>query len=64
MRIRSFGALALLCALVIPISANRVTAQSSEKPTQYAYVSEWGVPRAMWGDYLKGEAADNELMKK
>ncbi len=64
MRIRSFGALALLCALVIPIGANRATAQSSEKPTQYAYVSEWGVPRAMWGDYLKGEAADTELMKK
>ena len=64
MRIRSFGALALLCALIIPISANRATAQSSEKPTQYTYVSEWGVPRAMWGDYLKGEAADIDLMKK
>jgi hypothetical protein len=64
MRIRSFGALALLCALVIHISADRVIAQSSEKPTRYTYVSEWGVPRAMWGDYLKGEAADNELMKK
>jgi hypothetical protein len=64
MRIRSFGALMLLCALVIPISANRAIAQSSEKPAQYTYVSEWGVPRAMWGDYLKGEAADTELMKK
>ncbi len=64
MRIRSFGTLALLCALAVPISADRATAQSSEKPAQYTYVSEWGVPRAMWGDYLKGEAADNELMKK
>ena len=65
MRIRSFGALALLCALILPISADRATAQSqsSENP-QYTYVSEWGVPRAMWGDYLKGEAADTELMKK
>ena len=51
MRIRSFGPLVLLCALIIPISANRVIAQSSEKPAQYTYVSEWGVPRAMWGDY-------------
>jgi len=65
MRIRSIGALALLCALVVPISADRATAQSkSEKPAQYTYVSEWTVPRAMWGDYLKGEAADTELMKK
>ena len=66
MRIRSIGALALLCALIIPISADRATAQSqsSEKPTQYTYVSEWTVPRAMWGDYLKGEAADIDLMKK
>jgi hypothetical protein len=64
MRIRSFGALTLLCALIIPISANRASAQSSEKPVRYTYVSEWGVPRAMWGDYLRGETADNELMKK
>jgi hypothetical protein len=64
MRIRSIGALTLLCALFMPIGANRVSAQSSEKPTQYTYVSEWGVPRAMWGDYLKGEAADTDLMKK
>jgi hypothetical protein len=69
MRIRSFGALALLCALIVPISADRATAQSSspqskEKPAQYTYVSEWTVPRSMWADYLKGEAADNELMKK
>jgi hypothetical protein len=64
MRIRSIGALALLCALIVPISADRATAQSKEKPAQYTYVSEWTVPRAMWGDYLKGDAADNETMKK
>jgi hypothetical protein len=69
MRIRSIGALALLCALIVSISADRATAQSptaqsKEKAPQYTYVSEWTVPRAMWGDYLKGEAADNELMKK
>ena len=66
MHIRSFGALVLLCALVVPISADRASAQSpsSEKPAQYTYVSEWAVPRAMWGDYLKGEAADVDLMKK
>ena len=64
MRIRSIGALALLCALILPISADRATAQSKEKPVQYTYVSEWTVPRAMWGDYLKGDAADTDLMKK
>jgi hypothetical protein len=64
MRIRSIGALAVLCALIVPISADRATAQSKEKPALYTYVSEWTVPRAMWGDYLKGDAADNELLKK
>jgi hypothetical protein len=64
MRIRSIGAFALLCALIVPISADRATAQSKEKPPQFTYVSEWTVPRAMWGDYLKGDAADNDLMKK
>ena len=65
MRIRSVVAVVSLCALtLVPLSANRVSAQSSEKPTQYTYVSEWAVPRAMWGDYLKGDAADVDLMKK
>jgi hypothetical protein len=66
MHIRSICTLALLCALIVPISADRASAQSqpSEKPAQFTYVSEWAVPRAMWGDYLKGEAADIDLMKK
>lgn len=66
MHIRSICTLALLCALVAPFSADRALAQSqsADKPAQYTYVSEWAVPRAMWGDYLKGEAADIDLMKK
>ena len=67
MRIRSIVAVASLCALtLVPLSADRVSAQSqsSEKSAQYTYVSEWAVPRAMWADYLKGEGADIDLMKK
>jgi hypothetical protein len=67
MRIRSVGALLILCALtLVPFSANRASAQSqtAEKPPLYTYVSEWTVPRAMWADYLKGDAADNDAMKK
>jgi hypothetical protein len=42
-----------------------VHAQSApEKPPIYTYVSEWTVPRAMWADYLKQDAADNDALKK
>jgi hypothetical protein len=67
MRIRSIGVLLLLCVLaLVPLGANRVAAQSqsAEKPALYTYVSEWTVPRAMWADYLKGDAADIDIMKK
>jgi hypothetical protein len=63
MRIRSVGILLVLCALTfVPLTANRASAQSqsSEKPPLYTYVSEWTVPRAMWAEYLKGDAADND----
>ncbi len=36
----------------------------NEKPPIYHYVSEGTVPRAMWADYLKIEAADTDAMKK
>jgi hypothetical protein len=67
MRIRSIGTLLVLCTLtLVPLSAHRASAQSqsAEKPPLYTYVSEWTVPRAMWADYLKNDAADNEIMKK
>jgi hypothetical protein len=37
---------------------------AAEKPTVYTYVSEWTVPRAMWADYDKQQAAGNDAMKK
>jgi hypothetical protein len=67
MRIRTVGMLLVLCAFMFaPLSANRAVAQSqsAEKPVLYTYVSEWSVPRAMWGDYLKEEAADTDMLKK
>lgn len=67
MRIRSVVAIASLFALtLLPLSANRASAQSqsTEKPVLYTYVSEWTVPRAMWADYLKNDAADMDQMKK
>jgi hypothetical protein len=67
MRIRSICTVVALCALtLVPLSANRASAQSShaEKPVLYTYVSEWTVPRAMWADYLKNDADDVDAMKK
>lgn len=67
MRVRSICTVVLLCVLaLLPLGAHRASAQSSssEKPVLYTYVSEWTVPRAMWADYLKGDAADIDIMKK
>jgi hypothetical protein len=68
MRTRSIGTpFVLLWALALaPLCGNRVLAQSqsAEKPVLYTYVSEWAVPRAMWGDYLKSEAEDTDMLKK
>jgi hypothetical protein len=67
MRTRSLGFRVLLCALALAsLFANRTWAQSpsAEKPPLYTYVSEWTVPRAMWGDYQKIEATDNDSLKK
>jgi hypothetical protein len=67
MRTRFVGCLVLLCAFVLsPVLDNRAGAQSqsAEKPVLYTYVSEWTVPRAMWADYIKNEAADVDGMKK
>jgi hypothetical protein len=67
MRTRVIGVLFVLCALtVVTLSAHRASAQSqsAEKPYLYTYVSEWTVPRPMWADYLKNDAADTDIMKK
>jgi hypothetical protein len=37
---------------------------TAEKAPVYTYVSEWGVPRAMWADFQKQEEAGVEAMKK
>jgi hypothetical protein len=61
MRIRSVGTLLVLCAItLVPLITSRASAQSqnAEKPPLYTYVSEWTVPRAMWAEYLKGDAAE------
>jgi hypothetical protein len=67
MRIRVSTMLMVLCALTLtPVVANRsvVQAQTAEKPVLYTYVSEWTIPRAMWGDYVKSEKEDADLLKK
>jgi hypothetical protein len=67
MRSRIIGIGAVLCLLgVAGVLANLALAQapSAEKPPMYTYVSEWTVPRNMWGAYQKIEDVDNEAMSK
>jgi hypothetical protein len=68
MRKGMVGVCLAICTCVIGFLATSLRpahAQSApEKPPIYTYVSEWTVPRAMWADYLKQDAADNESMKK
>src|ERR1700682_2573332 len=67
MRSRFFGFQVLLCAFTLTLlCANGLWSQSrsAEKPASYTYVSQWAVPRAMWADYQKIAAIDNDIMKK
>jgi hypothetical protein len=67
MRTRLVGTLSGLGVLALGIlSGNPAMAQAggTEKPVLYTYVSTWAVPRAMWGDYQKNQAAEDEGMTK
>ena len=67
MRKRIAQSVFVLCALAIAmLSAGTAWTQtaSEEKPPLYTYVSEWAVPRAMWGDYQKMQATDDAGMNK
>src|SRR6266702_2710766 len=67
MRRRMGGVVFVVCALavVMLIAGNAWTqTASTEKATRYTYVSEWAVPRAMWADYQKSQAQEDEMMKK
>ena len=57
----------VVCALAVAmLSSSSAWAQSAadEKAPLYTYVSEWTVPRAMWGDYQKQVATESDMMNK
>ena len=66
MRTRFVGTLSGLGVLaLVVLSGDPAWAQAStDKPSIYTYVATWDVPRAMWGDYLKSQAADDQAMSK
>lgn len=67
MHTRFVGVLLVMCVLALmPLGGNQALAQTqnAEKPALYTYVSEWAVPRAMWADYVKNDAADVDALKK
>lgn len=69
MRNRILGLSVVVCfciGAVIGLSEREASAQmaAAEKPVVYTYVMEWGVPRAMWGDYEKQMATTGETLKK
>lgn len=56
-----------LCVVAACMCAARTAsaqAMNAEKPPLYTYVSEWSVPRAMWADYQKMEATEDDSMNK
>ncbi len=66
---RLFVLLCLVCficsmALAFAAPAFAQMQSANAKPPIYTYVSEWTVPRNMWGDYQKQETSDDQLMKK
>jgi hypothetical protein len=52
-----------VCSVVAAGPARAQSAQAEKAPV-YTYVSEWAVPRAMWGDYKKEDDIDLEALKK
>jgi hypothetical protein len=67
MRKRITGIVFVACAFAIAMlmaSTAWTQSASQEKAPLYTYVAEWAVPRAMWGDYQKSQAAEDEAMKK
>jgi hypothetical protein len=67
MRKRMCGVVFVVYALAaVMLMASNTWAQtpSAEKAPLYTYVSEWAVPRAMWNDYQKSQAQEDEMMKK
>ena len=67
MRRKITGIVLVVSAFVVAmLMASTLWAQtpSTEKAARYTYVSEWAVPRAMWGDYQKTQAGEDEAMKK
>lgn len=61
------GFLFVVCTLaIVMLGAGTAWTQSmaDEKGPLYTYVSEWAVPRAMWGDYQKSQAVEDESMNK
>lgn len=63
---RLFVFFCLACAVAGICSTGVARAQSAnmEKAPLYTYVSEWTVPRNMWGDYQKEADSDAGIMKK
>lgn len=56
-----------VCAVVFGIclpGVARAQSASMAKSPLYTYVSEWTVPRNMWGDYQKEADSDAEIMKR
>jgi len=61
------GFMFVVCTIaIVMLGAATAWAQSApvEKAPLYTYVSEWTVPRAMWGDYQKSQAAEDQSMNK
>jgi len=51
----------LIAGLALPALAQNQ--EVKEKPRMYTYVALWSIPRAQWGDWAKGEDADQKILQ-
>ena len=58
---RIFVPVVALVALLL-VSAPAWAQASSSQPPIFTYVSEWGVPRAQWGDVAKADADNKAIL--
>ncbi len=62
--LRVFAGAALTIAASWAVPARAQMSEVKEKPPIYAYVSNWAIPRAQWGEMEKANGADQKILEK
>jgi hypothetical protein len=63
-RVVVIGLCVLTMSAVWAAPASAQMSEVKEKPPMYTYVADWAIPRANWGEMVKANAADQQMLEK